>query len=63
VHRVIIDREKSTTALELMDGSFERLPEVADPAALQKLLVGYALKRNIEVTELDVKRAKKTESR
>jgi hypothetical protein len=64
VHRVIVDREKATTALELMDGSFERLPEVADPAALQKLLVGYALKRNIEVTELTTaKRAKKIESK
>jgi hypothetical protein len=50
VHRVILDADK--TALELIDGSWERLPEVADPKALQKMLVGYAMKRNIDVTEL-----------
>lgn len=56
VHRVILDQDK--TALELVDGTWERLPEVADPRALQKSLVGYAVKHKIDVTDLAARKKK-----
>ena len=39
-------------AIELVDGRWEKLPEVAAPVAAKKLLVAHALKRKIDVTEL-----------
>jgi hypothetical protein len=51
VHRVILGKE--SIALELMDGSWERLPEVAELGALRALMIAHAQKRRIDVTELE----------
>jgi hypothetical protein len=51
VNRIILD--KRSIALELMDGSWERLPEVADPTALRAHMIAQAMKRRIDVTELE----------
>ena len=54
VHRIIFD--KQSVALELLDGSWERLPEVADPERLRKVLLGHAAEKKIDVSELATKR-------
>jgi hypothetical protein len=51
VLRVVVDDER--VALELWDGTFERLPEVARAGELVDLLVHQARRRRIDVTELD----------
>lgn len=51
VLRVIVDDER--IALELWDGTFERLPEVARPGELVELVIRQARRRRIDVTELD----------
>jgi hypothetical protein len=51
VLRVVVDDER--VALELWDGSFERLPEVARAGELVDLLIRQAKRRRIDVTELD----------
>ncbi|HXX65803.1 MAG TPA: hypothetical protein VEK07_01395 [Polyangiaceae bacterium] len=51
VLRVVVDDER--IALELWDGSFERLPEVARAGELVDLLIRQARRRRIDVTELD----------
>lgn len=51
VLRVVVDDER--VALELWDGSFERLPEVARAGELAALLIVQAQRRRIDVTELD----------
>jgi hypothetical protein len=51
VLRVVIDG--SRVALELWDGSFERLPEVAKARELVELIVRQAQRRRIQVTALD----------
>lgn len=53
VNRIIFDKE--SVALELMDGSWERLPEVADPERLRKVLLGHATEKKIDVSELGIK--------
>jgi len=50
VLRVVVDG--SHVALELWDGSFERLPEVAKAGELVALIVRQAERRRIQVTEL-----------
>jgi hypothetical protein len=50
VHRLVVDGAR--IAIELMDGSFERLPEVAEPRKLLDLLMHHAARRKIHVTEL-----------
>jgi len=51
VLRVVVDDER--VALELWDGSFERLPAVARADELVDLLTYQARRRRIDVTELD----------
>jgi hypothetical protein len=51
VNRLIFD--KTSIAVELMDGSWERLPEVARLRELRELMLAHAAKRRIDVTELD----------
>jgi hypothetical protein len=51
VHRVIVD--KDAIAFELYDGSFEKLPAVAEPSKLRDHLLYYATKRRIQVTSLE----------
>jgi hypothetical protein len=51
VTRLIIDGER--TGLDLYDGSFERLPEVANGKALTHLLMHHAARLRIDVTVLD----------
>lgn len=50
VSRIIFD--KDSIALELIDGSWQRLAEVADSDRLRKCLLGHATERHIDVTEL-----------
>jgi hypothetical protein len=50
VHRIVYD--SGGTAFELYDGSFEKLPDVSEPKKLRELLMYYAAKRRIQVTEL-----------
>lgn len=51
VTRVVIDGPR--TGFEMYDGSFERLPEVADGKGLAQLVVHHARRLRIEVTELE----------
>ncbi len=51
VNRIILD--KKSIAIELMDGSWERFPEVADLAGLRAFMLAHAVKRKIDVTELE----------
>jgi hypothetical protein len=51
VLRVVIDGTR--VAFELWDGSFERLPEVANGRELVELIVRHAQRRRIQVTALD----------
>jgi hypothetical protein len=51
VLRVVVDDTR--IALELWDGSFERLPEVARARELVQLVVQQAQQRNIDVTMLE----------
>jgi hypothetical protein len=51
VLRVVIDDTR--IALELWDGSFERLPEVAKSRELVNLVVRLAHRRRIDVTALE----------
>ena len=50
VLRVVLD--DSRVALELWDGSFERLPDVAKREDLVRVVVGHAQRRRIDVTSL-----------
>lgn len=50
VHRIVYDGDG--IAFELYEGSFEKLPDVADRKKLRELLRYYAAKRRIQVTEL-----------
>ena len=51
VNRIIVDTK--TLALELSDGSFEKLPKVADYPKLRALFLAYAEQRKIQVTVLE----------
>lgn len=51
VTRVIVDGPR--TGFELYDGTFERLPEVADGRGLVQLIVHHAQRLRIDVTVLD----------
>jgi hypothetical protein len=51
VLRVVVD--DSRVALELWDGSFEKLPVVASSRALIQLVVQHAQRRHIDVTVLE----------
>jgi hypothetical protein len=51
VLRVVID--DSRVALELWDGSFEKLPVVASSRALAQLVIQHAQRRHIDVTVLE----------
>lgn len=51
VTRVVIDGMH--TGFELYDGSFERLPEVADGKGLAQLVMHHASRLRIDVTSLD----------
>jgi hypothetical protein len=51
VLRVVVD--DTHVALELWDGSFERLPKVASPRELVQLVSQYAQRRHIDVTVLE----------
>lgn len=51
VNRIILS--KDSIAVELMDGSWERLPEVADLGELRAFMLAHAAKRKIDVTELE----------
>lgn len=55
VNRIILD--KKSIAIELMDGSWERFPEVADLAGLRAFMLAHAVKRKIDVTELERERS------
>ena len=48
--RVVVDERR--VGLELWDGTFERLPEVADGRALASRMATEARRRRIDVTEL-----------
>jgi hypothetical protein len=50
VTRVIVD--DAHVALEMYDGSFERLPVVADGAALAQLMMHHAMRLRIQITVL-----------
>ncbi len=50
VTRIIVDRTR--VALEMYDGAYERLPEVADGKALVQLLMHHAVRHRIHVTVL-----------
>jgi hypothetical protein len=50
VLRVVLD--DSRVALELWDGSFERLPDVARRDDLVQVVIGHAQRRRIDVTSL-----------
>jgi hypothetical protein len=50
VERIVMDDRQML--LELWDGTYERLPDVADPAKLGQLLTGIAAGRKIRVTRL-----------
>lgn len=50
VLRVVIDRKK--VAIELWDGTFEKLPEVAKAEALVSRMLREATRKNIDVTVL-----------
>jgi hypothetical protein len=50
VLRVVLD--DSRVALELWDGSFERLPDVAHRDDLVQVVIGHAHRRRIDVTSL-----------
>jgi hypothetical protein len=59
VHRLVIDSRAikshargTQIGIELYDGTFERLPEVAQPGKLADLLMHHAGEHRIEVTEL-----------
>jgi hypothetical protein len=51
VLRVVVDDTR--IALELWDGSFEKLPQVASPRELARLVLHQAQRRHIDVTVLD----------
>ena len=51
VLRIVIDGTR--IALELWDGSFEKLPVVASPRELLQLVLQHAHRRRIDVTVLD----------
>ncbi|MDP9150753.1 MAG: hypothetical protein M3O36_12550 [Myxococcota bacterium] len=51
VLRVVVDGNR--IGLELWDGSFERLPEVAKEGDLFRLMLQHAQRRRIAVTDLD----------
>lgn len=51
VTRVVVDGPR--TGFELYDGTFERLPEVADGRGLAQLIVHHAQRLRIDVTVLD----------
>ncbi len=51
VLRVVVDRDR--IGLELWDGTFERLPEVARAADLVSLMVNQAARHRIDVSVLD----------
>jgi hypothetical protein len=51
VTRVVIDGPR--TGFEMYDGSFERLPEVADGKAMSQLIVHHAGRLRIDVTVLE----------
>jgi hypothetical protein len=50
VLRVVLD--DSRVALELWDGSFERLPDVAHREDMVQMVIGHAQRRRIDVTSL-----------
>jgi hypothetical protein len=54
VLRVVVDDTR--IALELWDGSFEKLPEVAKPRDLLHLVLQHARRRRIDVTALSIPR-------
>jgi hypothetical protein len=51
VSRIILDR--SSLALELSDGAFEKLPPVADFGRMREVFVSHAVSRKIQVTVLE----------
>jgi hypothetical protein len=51
VTRIVLDGQR--IALEMYDGSFERLPPVADAAGLVQIMMHHAVRRRIHVTALD----------
>ena len=51
IHRVVVD-ESDEGMLELWDGTYERLPEVAEARKLTQLLEQIALGRRMQVTRL-----------
>lgn len=51
IHRVVVD-ESNDVMLELWDGTYERLPEVAEAQKLTQLLEQIALGRRMQVTRL-----------
>jgi hypothetical protein len=50
VLRVVLD--DSRVALELWDGSFERLPDVARREDMVRMVIGHAQRRRIDITSL-----------
>jgi hypothetical protein len=52
VLRIVVDGTR--VGLELWDGSFERLPEVAKGQALVDMVCSYAEQRRIDVTVLEL---------
>jgi hypothetical protein len=55
IHRIVMDDKQ--VMLELWNGTYERLPDVGDPAGLRALLEGVAETRKITVTKLEPKAA------
>jgi hypothetical protein len=51
VLRVVIDDTR--IGVELWDGTFERLPDVANATGLVQLVVQHARRRRIDVTEFE----------
>lgn len=51
ITRVVVDGDR--TGFEFYDGTFERLPEVADGRALVQLMMHHALRLRIDVTALE----------
>lgn len=50
VHRVVVDEKN--VMLELWDGTYEKLPPVADPTKMQNTLIAVCAGRKIPVTRL-----------
>ena len=51
VTRIVLDRDR--VGLEMYDGTFERLPVVADGAAMVRLLMHHAARLKVDVTSLE----------